>query len=444
MKLSGYAVKKALSLGASEAEAYVQRTRNVQFSFSDSITDVKIVNSTGLGLMVAVGKKTAIHATSIIGEEQVSETAERAVKIAKATPSDPDWHHINKGHGNTKVEGCFDKAIEDLNYDDIVDRINRVIASVTELDGRVKPTRGILALLTNSTSITNSYGEAAERRGTFVNAYLSVTAKEGDLTSIGTESTQSRSWGALDLEAMASKAVAKAVEFLRAKTFKGGEMPVIIRNQVFASILSTMLSPPVNAHHVQTGASPLADRLGEMIASEDIDVIDDGTLSGGFRTAPFDDEGHPTQRTPVIEGGVLKSFLHSSYTALKGGVDSTGNGWRPGYSSSPSPSASNFILKAGRASPEEIIEDTKEGVYVVNVIGEWLSNPVSGNMNATVTHGYIVEDGVLRQPIKGVVLAGNFYEMLKGGFEVIGGDTMNSGATYSPTVKIGRLTIAGE
>jgi len=78
------------------------------------------------------------------------------------------------------------------------------------------------------------------------------------------------------------------------------------------------------------------------------------------------------------------------------------------------------------------------------VIGEWLSNPVSGNLNATVTHGYIIKNGELKEPVKGVVFAGNFFELLKEGFEVVGGDTRNTSGNYSPTVKFSKLTIAGE
>jgi len=86
----------------------------------------------------------------------------------------------------------------------------------------------------------------------------------------------------------------------------------------------------------------------------------------------------------------------------------------------------------------------KVGLYVDNVIGEWLSNPVSGNLNATVTHGYVVEDGEFSEPVKGVVLGGNFYELLKEGFEVVGEDTKNTSGNYSPTVKFRKLTVAGE
>jgi PmbA protein len=101
-------------------------------------------------------------------------------------------------------------------------------------------------------------------------------------------------------------------------------------------------------------------------------------------------------------------------------------------------------LKTGEASPEEIIRETKRGVYIEETIGDWLSNPVSGNLNATITHGYLVKNGELSEPVKGIVISGNFYELLKDGIEIVGNDLRNSAQYYSPAVKLTQMTIAGK
>lgn len=218
---------------------------------------------------------------------------------------------------------------------------------------------------------------------------------------------------------------------------------MVVHPEVFGVVLHEAFGHASEGDLVFTGESVLHKKLGEKLASEIVTIIDEGTVEGGY-FCPFDDEGHPTQRTPVIKDGILKNYIYDTYTALKDDVQSTGNAQRSYYWMNPQPSPNNLILKTGEASPEEIIRGTKRGIYIEDTIGEWLSNPISGNLNATITHGYLVENGELAEPIKGVVVSGNFYEILKDGIEIIANDLRNSAQNYSPTVKLAELTIAGK
>lgn len=444
MELDGLAVKKALSMGATEAEAYVQRAKTIQVEFAEEIENFKTVESIGMSLRVALGKKIAMYSTSILDEGEVSEPVTKAVKIAKVTPEDPHWKYINKKFGGAPAEGYYDGTLENLDYQEIVETLSSAVNRMKDYDERVRPTRGFLAASISDVSIANSYNESCERRETNIGVWMRTKAEEAEMKSTGTEHQQARFWKEIDFEDLAVKAAEKAVKFLRAKPISSGKMPVIIRNQIFANILGVILSGPINADWIQKGRSPLSNKLRDQIASENINIVDDGTMRGGWRTKPFDDEGHPTQRTPVIEKGILKNYLYDTYTALKDDVESTGNAQRLAYWMNPQPSPNNLILKPRESSPEEIVRGTKRGLYIEDTIGEWLSNPVSGNLNATVTHGYLVEDGELTEPIKGVVISGNFYELLKNGIEIIGNDPRNSVQNYSPTVKLTQLTIAGK
>ena len=444
MELAELAVKKALSMGVSEAEAYVQRARTIRVEFSKEIENFTTVESIGMNLRVALGKKTAIYSTSILDKSEIKEAAAKAVKIAKVAPDDPHWKHINRRFGKAPADGYYDDTLENLDYKEIVETLISAVNRMKSYDKRVRPTRGFLATSISKVSIANSYDESCERRQTNVGVWMRTKAEEAGMKSTGTEHQQARFWKEINFEDLAVKAAEKAVKFLRAKPISSGKMSVVFRNQIFANILGVILSGPINADWVQKGRSPLSNKLGNRIASENINLVDDGIMRGGWRTKPFDDEGHPTQRTSVIEDGILKNYLYDTYTALKDDVESTGNAQRLYYWMNPQPSPNNLILKPGKASPQEIIRGTKKGIYVEETIGEWLSNPVSGNLNATVTHGYLVENGELTEPIKGVVISGNFYEILKDGIEIIGNDLRNSMQNYSPTVKLAQLTIAGK
>lgn len=444
MELAELAVKKALSMGITEAEAYIQRAKTIRVEFAEEIENFKTAESIGMSLRVALGKKIAMYSTSILNESEISEAAARAVKIAKVAPEDPHWENMNKKFGKAPAEGYYDETIGNLDYQEIVETLSSAVNCMKSYDKRVRPTRGFLMTSVSNVSIANSYNESCERKETGIGVWMRTKAEEAGMKSTGTEHQQARFWKEINFEDLAEKASEKSVKFLKAKPISSAKMSVIIRNQVFANILGVILSGPINADWVQKGRSPLANKLGTQIASENINVVDDGIMYGGWRTKPFDEEGHPTQKTSVIESGVLKNYLYDTYTAAKDKVESTGNAQRPYYWMNPQPSPNNLILKPGEASIEEMTRGTKKGIYIEETIGEWLSNPVSGNLNATITHGYLVENGELTEPIKGVVISGNFYELLKNGIEIIGNDVRNSMQNYSPTVKLTQVTIAGK
>jgi len=444
MELSELAVKKALSAGATEAEAYLQRTKEIRVEFTKEIENLKTIESLGIGLRVAIGKKIAIYSTSILDESGITEAVAKAVKIAKVAPEDPHWKHMNKKFGKSSAEGYYDNSLKTLDYPKIVETLVSAVDLIRDYDKRVSPTRGFLGILTSTVSIANSYNESLERKETGIGVWMSAKAEEGGMKSTGDEYQQARLWKEIHFENLALKAAEKAVKFLKAKPMSSQKTSAIIKNQIFANIIGVLLSGPISADWVQKGRSPLSNKLATKIASEDIHIVDDGLMHGGLRTRPFDDEGHQTQITHVIEKGTFKNYLYDTYTAIKGNAESTGNAQRSYYWMSPQPLPNNLILKPEKASPEEMIRETKNGIFIEETIGEWLSNPVSGNLNATVTHGYLIKNGEITKPIKGVVISGNFYELLKKGIEIIGSDLRNSSHYYSPTVKLTQLTIAGK
>jgi PmbA protein len=444
MELGEIAVRKAIGAGASEAEAYLQRTSEIRVEFAEEIENLKTIESLGIGLRVAIGKKIASYSTSILNESEIGEAAVKAVKIAKVASEDPNWNHMNKKFGKSRAEGYYDEALKSVDYPEITETLVSAIDLIKNYDKRVSPTRGLLGIQTSTISIANSYNENCERKETLIGVWMSARAEDAGMKSTGQENQEARFWKEIKFKDLAVKAAEKAVKSLKAKPIPSQKTSAIIRNQIFANILGVLLSEPISADWVLEGRSPLSNKLGTKIASENVNILDDGLMRGGLRTRPFDDEGHPTQKTPIVEKGTCKNYLYDTYTALKGKAESTGNAQRYNYWSKPQPLPSNLVLKSGTASPEEIIQDTKNGIFIEETIGEWLSNPVSGNLNATVTHGYLIKNGELKEPIKGVVISGNFYELLKSGIETIGNDLRNSMQNYSPTVKLTELTIAGE
>jgi PmbA protein len=184
----------------------------------------------------------------------------------------------------------------------------------------------------------------------------------------------------------------------------------------------------------------LAGKLGEKVASEHVTIVDDGTLPGLFGTSPFDDEGVPTRRTPVIERGVLKNYLLNSYAARKLGMKTTGNASR-NLTGNAGIGNGNLYLEAGVQSPEQIIAGIPNGFYVTRLLGFGV-DVVTGDYSRGAV-GLWIRNGELAYPVSEVTIAGNLTDMLLG-IEAVGSDLEFRGSLAAPTIKIGEMTVAGK
>jgi len=439
--------EKALSfaekLNVSEVEVYLVQNATKSCLLSGKIDIVKSVVASGFGVRAIIDKKIGVYGTTSLEEKEVEKAVEKAVKIAKASDPDPDFKELNKKFSRSSVSGIYDKEIAEMDVEKIFDVADTLITSSIDYNEAVQPTRGIIEASTWKVAICNSHGMEADREGTGVATWFRCKAKDGEKEASAGESKQARRWKDIDFSEVATSAASKAVSILGATLIGNQKLPVIWHNKFTASMIDIMFGNTVDAYSVQKSRSPWKDQVGQQIASENLNLVDDGMMEAGLRTRAFDDEGVATRKTPIIEKGVLKGFLYDTYTAYKEGTESTGNAFRT-YRSNPLPAPSNLVFKSGDAKREEIIEETKKGLLVVDVIGEWLSNPISGEMSATVVVGYLVENGEIKKPIKGIMISGNFHQIIKDGIELIGKDITNVGGVYAPTIKVSEMAIAGK
>jgi PmbA protein len=158
---------------------------------------------------------------------------------------------------------------------------------------------------------------------------------------------------------------------------------------------------------VQRGRSPFADRLGEELAAPAFVLADDGLDPGGLASAPFDGEGTPRGRTPLVRDGKLLAYLHDSYTARRGEASSTGNASRSSYRSAPSVSTSNLVLESGELSLEQLLREAGDGVYITEVAGLHSGvNPVTGRFSVGAS-GRAIRGGELAEPLREFTIAGD-------------------------------------
>jgi PmbA protein len=234
-------------------------------------------------------------------------------------------------------------------------------------------------------------------------------------------------------------AAERTLRRLGARKAKTAQVPVIFDPMVATSILEHIFEG-VNGDSVYRGASFLAGKLGQKVAGDNVTVIDDGTMPGGFGTSPFDGEGVPTRRTVVIEKGVLTSYLLNTYTAKKLKLATTGNASR-GLAGTPGIGPGNYFLQAGPRTPRQMIADVKEGLYVTEFLGHG-ANLVTGDYSRGAS-GMWISGGEFAYPVEEITVAGNLKEMFFNISEVAS-DLEFRGSVAAPTLRIDGLTVGGE
>jgi PmbA protein len=298
---------------------------------------------------------------------------------------------------------------------------------------------------TGRRAMANSRGFVGGYRSSYagVGASPLATDADGKMQRDGWSSS-ARSLALLDSpEAVGAEAARRALRRLGGRRVPTQRVPIVFSPESAATLIGTLFDA-VSGDSIWRGASFLAGKLGETIATSALTLVDDNLMvlangAGGFGTSPFDAEGLPSRRTVVIENGVLKSYVLNTYTARKLGMKSTHNAAR-GLAGTPGIGCGNLYVQPGTCSKGEILGELKAGLYVTSLMGTGV-NVVTGDYSRGAA-GLWIENGELTHAVEEITIAGNLGEMLKN-ITAIGSDLAFRSSIASPTLRIDGMTIAG-
>ncbi|HZX30233.1 MAG TPA: metallopeptidase TldD-related protein, partial [Rhodocyclaceae bacterium] len=208
------------------------------------------------------------------------------------------------------------------------------------------------------------------------------------------------------LERYAKEAVHQATVNLDAIPAPAGQMTVVLGSGWPGILLHEAIGHGLEGDFNRKGSSAFSGRIGQRVAAPGVTVVDDGTIPDRRGSLNIDDEGNPTQRTVLIEDGILKGYMQDSLNARLMGVAPTGNGRRESFAHLPLPRMTNTTMLAGQHDPEEIIKSVKKGIYAANFGGGQV-DITNGKFVFSMSEAYLIEDGKVTQPIKGATLIGN-------------------------------------
>ncbi len=256
-------------------------------------------------------------------------------------------------------------------------------------------------------------------------------------------------------QADVDEALRQAVVNLDAVPAPAGEMQVVLGPGWPGILLHEAIGHGLEGDFNRKKTSAFAGLMGQRIASPGVTVVDDGTLSNRRGSLSVDDEGTPTQRTVLIEDGILKGYMQDRMNARLMGAAPTGNGRRQSYAHSPMPRMTNTMMENGDRDPDEILAGVKDGVYATSFGGGQV-DITSGKFVFSCTEAYLIKDGKIGAPVKGATLIGNGPDVLTR-VSALGNDTeLDSGigtcgkngqgvpvGVGQPTMLIDGLTVGG-
>jgi PmbA protein len=438
-------VKIAQKKQASEVEAYAYegQTTNVGIE-RGQINKSNLIIDRGLGVRILINKTMGFAYTNILdSKEAIEDTVSRSLIAAKASKPDKEWNGFPEKKSYSPTENTFDRKIVDLRAEDLVEMASNMLDAALAVNKRVFPVEGGAGAACISNAIANSNGISAFEKGTIIECSLAAVAKEKNkVTPVCFEFNAERTCN-VDPFWVGKEAARLAFSALNTKRIKTKNTKLIFTPFALQELLYFTLINALKADNVQRNQSPFKDRIGELVASEDVTISDEGLFPSGLRTWMFDGEGVPHQRTALIDKGILRGFLYDNYTAKKQGVESTGNASRAGYLSTPSVEATNFRINPGDLTQDELLSEMHDGLLIYYLQGAHSSNPVSGEFSVVATPAWKVEKGEVSHSTRGVMLAGNIFEVLKT-VNKVANNERKIGMLIAPWIQVENVRVIGK
>jgi PmbA protein len=410
IELGELAVKKALELGASEAEAYLVKGKMFYVSFESN--DIKLAKSEisdGIGIRVFKNKGLGFSSVNNLSQEKVLDAVSTAVRLAGLAPSDEANRLPSSTGPLPQIKDLYDPNADKIGMEQVLDYASKFLKTAINYDKRILIDHGDFAGSVGENAIVNSKGiKATEKGSSFDYGIMGMAQDKGEVSCFQYEFDTTRKISEINVINVAvtfAERVLKSLGAKKGETFKG---TILLEPDVFGEFLGVVIGA-VSANNVQKKMSRWIGQLSQKVTSDCLTIEDNGLLAGGAASGAFDREGVIRKPLKIIEKGILNSYLYNSYSANKENRESTGHAVG-GTRSIPAVGPSNILVSAGEKTQSDLIKEIKKGLYVTRLSTQ--PNPYSGDFSGVVKGGFIIEDGELKRPVIETMIAGNIFSLL--------------------------------
>lgn len=443
--------------GMDDGELYLESTQSESLTFDDGrLKSASFDSSQGFGLRAVMGEATGYAHSNELSHDAIKRASEtvRAVKtgdngIAADAPVRTNRQLYSPENPLSGV--AFDKKVKLLQDIDAYTRAK---------DDRIRQVSASILGSWQAVEIIRADGHRVRDVRPLVRLNVSVVMGDGDRQEMGYEGAGGRQgydflFDEAAWQAQADEAIRQAEVNLDSVAAPAGEMTVVLGPGWPGVLLHEAIGHGLEGDFNRKKTSAFAGLLGEQVAAKGITVVDDGTLDARRGSLSVDDEGTPTERTVLIEDGILKGYMQDRLNARLMGMAPTGNGRRQSFAHAPMPRMTNTFMLAGDKDPGEILASVDDGLYAVNFGGGQV-DITSGKFVFSCTEAYKIRGGKIAEPVKGATLIGNGPDVLTKvsmigndlkldngvGTCGKGGQTVPAGVGQ-PTLRVDGLTVGG-
>ena len=411
----------------------------------NSIKHSEIGTEGGLSIRIYNNKGALGFAfTNVLNLPSIEKIIKTAIKMMHASSEDSSFIDLpSKAVSYPSIKNLYDKNIENLTIEDSIKYANDLIY-VCSKEPLVISQSANFASQNSKIFILNSNGIETYGNDTIFSISSEVTLlddKSGERAT-GFDYQLKRSINEIDGELIANNALFNAKNNLNRIKIQSKKLPLILSPRASIELILKPIATAINAETYQYKRSFLLDKIGKVIGSDLLNIDDNALIDGGVGSSPYDDEGVACKNKKIFERGKFleSGLLHNSYTAGKDGIESSGNAMRASYNSLPSIGTTNFIMRPGSSSKDEIIHDLKEGIYMYHTADS--PNISTGDFSGLITQGNLIVNGEIGRPLNETMFGINLLGLLPN-ISAISKEFKIYGSYFAPYVKIDNVNVIG-
>ncbi len=389
-----------------KGDVFAVKDRSISYSIEKGeLTESSEYEDIGLGIRVIKNARVG-YGYCVPGEEE--KAVRNAIELSKFSEELDITLPEEEDTPNVRV---FDEEVRDVIDDSRGASLTQsMINGTSSVSEDIIPTRGGLNMSIGTKSVANTNGVMLKERHSAIRGSVAASIDLGETSVQATESATDRQMD-MDFHEVGVDAGEKVDSLRESSEMIEGDYPVIISQSALSQLIGFGFVPAINGEKVRKGKSVYEGRLGEEVASQELQILDDPTKDWGIGSGTFDDEGVVSSPTSIIDDGKLENFIYNLEDGVKSDKSSTSNGVRNGFKSPPETSHRNIVLCGKDESLEGLMPE--KGIYVDNLLGAHTANPVNGNFSVVTNPVWLIEDGEKQGRIDGAMISGNIPEMLE-------------------------------